>query len=107
MRNNWGRRQCLVNVDGLIHNYTNENKWEDNSDEDCIYNVSFRELDLCTNIAIKNSALVGLLIQRNFDFLMLTDINSSHLLIFSNSLFMWEEVVFAISKDVINVVSSA
>ena len=42
----------------------------------------------------------------NFELLMLSDslLNLSHLqLIFSNSLFMWEEVLFDISKDVINV----
>ena len=45
----------------------------------------------------------------NFDLLMLSDslFNLSHLLIFSNSLFMFEEVHFDISKYVINVVSSA
>ena len=43
--------------DGLIHDYANENKLEDNSDEDYTYSVSFRKLDLWTNIAIMNNAL--------------------------------------------------
>ena len=42
----------------------------------------------------------------NFDLLMLGDslFNLSHLLIFSSSLFLLEEVLFEISKVVINVV---
>ena len=53
----WGRGQCWANGDSLIHDYTNENKWKDNSDEDCLY-------DVLENIAIKDSALIGVLIQK-------------------------------------------